>query len=62
MLLLCSIRAMRATGVGAENSNDSRRNAMKPIQLGLALAATVAVALTVAPACAQGGKSGVERL
>src|SRR5499433_4226117 len=62
MLLLCSIRAMRATRVGAENSNDSRRNAMKPIRLGLALAATLAVALAVAPACAQGGKSGVERL
>jgi glyoxylase-like metal-dependent hydrolase (beta-lactamase superfamily II) len=53
---------MRATRVGAENSNDSRRNAMKPIRLGLTLAATLAVALTVAPACAQGGKSGVERL
>src|SRR5262245_62906212 len=35
---------------------------MKPIQLGLAFAATLAVSLTVAPACAQGGKSGVERL
>src|SRR5262252_1798844 len=62
MLLLCSIRAMRATRVGAENSNDSRRNAMKPIQLGLALAARLAVSLAVAPVCAQGGKSGVERL
>src|SRR5258708_5329010 len=62
MLLLCSIRAMRGTRVGAENSNDSRRNVMKPIQLGLALAATLAIPLTVAPACAQGGKSGVERL
>src|SRR5262252_5634750 len=62
MLLLCSIRAMRATRVGAENSNDSRRNAMKPIQLGLALAARLAVSLAVAPVCAQGGKSGVEKL
>ena len=53
---------MRGTRVGAENSNDSRRNAMKPIRLGLILAATLAVPLTVAPACAQGGKSGVERL
>ena len=35
---------------------------MKPIRLGLALAATLAIPLTVAPACAQGGKSGVERL
>src|SRR5437660_1823578 len=62
MLLLCSIRAMRATRVGAENSNDSRRNAMKPIQLGLTLAATLAIPLTLAPACAQTGKPGVERL
>src|SRR5260370_13109085 len=62
MLLLCSIRAMRETRVGAENSNDSRRNAMKQIHLGLALAATLAVPLTLAPACAQGGTSGVERL
>jgi N-acyl homoserine lactone hydrolase len=53
---------MRATRVGAENSSDSRRNAMKPLQLGLALAATLAVALAVAPASAQGGKSGAERL
>src|SRR5262245_66144423 len=53
---------MRATRVGAENSSDSRRNAMKPLHLGLALAATLAVALAVAPASAQGGKSGVERL
>jgi N-acyl homoserine lactone hydrolase len=35
---------------------------MKPLHLGLALAATPAVALVVAPASAQGGKSGVERL
>jgi len=35
---------------------------MKPLQLGLALAATLAVALAVAPASAQGGKSGAERL
>src|SRR5262244_4377400 len=62
MLLLCSTRGMRATRAGAENSSDSRRNAMKPLQLGLSLAATLAVLLTVTQACAQGGKSGVERL
>src|SRR5262249_6022793 len=45
-----------------ENSSDSRRNAMKPFTLGLSLAATLAVALMVTQACAQGGKSGVERL
>src|SRR5262245_46059739 len=62
MLLLCSTRGMRAAHAGAENSSDSRRNAMKPLQLGLSLAATLAVSLTVTQACAQGGKSGVERL
>ncbi len=35
---------------------------MKPLQLGLSLAATLAVSLAVTQACAQGGKSGVERL
>ena len=35
---------------------------MKPLKLGLSLAATLAVSLTVTQACAQGGKSGVERL
>jgi len=35
---------------------------MKPLQFGLTLAATLAVAFAVAPAFAQGGKSGVERL
>src|SRR5262249_15986727 len=62
MLLLCSIRAMRSTGVGAENSSHNRRNAMKPLQFALTLAATLAIPFAVAPACAQGGKSGVERL
>jgi hypothetical protein len=47
---------------GAENSSDSRRNAMKPLTLGLAVAAMLAAPLTAAPAFAQGGKSGVERL
>src|SRR5215475_4942770 len=45
-----------------ENSSNSRRNAMKPFTLGLGLAATLAVSLTVTQAWAQGGKSGVERL
>jgi len=35
---------------------------MKPFTLGLSLAATLAVSLMVTQACAQGGKSGVERL
>src|SRR6516165_8724588 len=62
VLLLCSIRAMRSTGVGVQNSSHNRRNAMKPLQLGLTLAVTLAVPLAVAPAFEQGGKSGVERL
>src|SRR5215467_11140430 len=62
MLLLCSTKGMLATRAGADNSSDSRRNAMKPLKLGLSLAATLAVLLTVTQACAQGGKSGVERL
>src|SRR5262249_42281667 len=45
-----------------EESSDSRRNAMKPFTLGLSFAATFGVSLMVTQACAQGGKSGVERL
>src|SRR5262249_29540976 len=44
------------------NSSHNRRNAMKPLQLALTHSATLAVPLAVAPAFAQGGKSGVERL
>src|SRR5262249_26090017 len=50
------------THAARTEAQNRRRNVMKPIDLGLALAGTLAVSLAVTQASAQGGKSGVERL
>src|ERR671925_283358 len=58
VLLLCSIRRMRA----APKLKGGRRNVMKCMPLCLAPAAMLTALLVTTPACAQGGKAGVERL
>src|ERR1700761_5919951 len=56
MLLLCSTRCESVPLARKEGSP------MKQLQLGLALAATLATSLAVTQASAQGAKPGVERL